>query len=72
MFTHPEHIIDIHKRQVLEATREQSHGGSTPTTAAPKQRPSNGRTLFGRFRAMLSPSATRQITAPGPTLSAQK
>jgi hypothetical protein len=64
MFTHPEHIIDIHKRQVLEATREHNHGGSIQVGTTPKQRPTNGRTLFGRFRAILTNSAARQIAAP--------
>jgi hypothetical protein len=70
MFTHPEHIIDIHKRQIHEAIQEHNHGGSIPATAAAKPRSTNGRTLFGRFRAMLSNSAARQITAP--KLSTQK
>ena len=64
MFDHPQHIIEIHRRQVLEWTREHTHGGST-LPKAPKARPTNGRTIFGRLRAILRyPAAPEFRSAP--------
>jgi hypothetical protein len=72
MFSHPQHIIDIHERQVLEWTREQSHGWGSHGATSPGQRPSNGSTLFGRIKALLRNPGARPITSQSPALSAQE
>jgi hypothetical protein len=72
MFTHPQHVIEIHRRQVLEWTREHNHGGSILAATSPRERPTHGRTLFGWLRALRPYPATPQPGTPAPTLSTQE
>jgi hypothetical protein len=58
MFTHPEHVIAIHRRQVLEATREHERGGHA-RAAAPAAHPTNKGAVLGRIFA-----AVRRREAP--------
>lgn len=71
MFDHPQHIIEIHRRQVLEWTREQRRGGSI-LAKAPKARPTIGRTIFGRLKAILRYPAAPERPNHTPALSAQE
>lgn len=68
MFTHPQHIIEIHKRQIHEWTCDQGHDRGSHAATAPGPRPTNGVTLFGRIgalvRAAATPRPSRHTPAP--------
>jgi hypothetical protein len=66
MFSHPQQIIDIHERQVLEWTREQRHGWGSHGATSPARRPSIGSTLFARIKALLRNPAARPLAPVTP------
>ena len=64
MFSHPQHIIEIHERQVLEWTREQRHGWGSRAVTSPRHRSINGPNLLGRIASLIrTPFATRVARA---------